>query len=64
MGDCIHKREYYTCKRLRLLEYLVKLGFKPAETIPDAENPKYNWWLFKNTVELETAVADYFKKKM
>lgn len=58
------KREYYTVKRLRLLEYLTDRGFTAEKTIPDPENPKYKWWLFKNTSNLEQAVTEYFQSKM
>jgi len=51
----------YVCKRLRMCEYLIKKGFKPAATIPDADNPRYNWWLFDNAPELYAAVNEYFK---
>lgn len=51
----------YTCKRLRMFEYLIKRGFNPTATIPDANNSKYNWWLFEMTPELDNAIAEYFK---
>lgn len=57
-----HKAKIYTCKRLRLLDYLVDRGFKPFKTIPDATNTKFNWWLFENTPELEKAIENYFNK--
>ena len=53
----------YTCKRLRLLEFLKSKGFKPFKTIPDATNPSYNWWLFENSADLERVVEEYFKNK-
>ncbi len=56
----IHKNSFYTCKRLRLLEFLVNNGFEPVKTIPDATNTKYNWWLFENTPELEKVIEIYF----
>lgn len=55
-----HARKYYTCKRLRLLQYLMERGFTPEATIPDPTNPKYKWWLFNNSCELETALEEYF----
>lgn len=55
-----HKSYYYTVKRLRLLEYLLDKGFEVAKTIPDPSNPKYKWWLFVNTPELEAVVTEYF----
>lgn len=50
----------YVCKRLRMCEYLIKQGFKPTATIPDATNPRYNWWLFENTPEFYAEVQKYF----
>lgn len=53
-------KKYYTCKRLRMLEWLKNKGFKPVKMIPDATNDKYNWWLFEVSPELEKAVDEYF----
>lgn len=51
----------YVCKRLRLLSYLVDLGFNEYTIIPDPTSTKgYNWWLFIKTPELEEAIARYF----
>ena len=50
----------YVCKRLKLLEYLLKEGFEPVKTIPDADNWKFKNWIFVNSVELEDALASYF----
>lgn len=55
-----HKQEYYTCKRLRLLEYLKSEGFIPYLTLPDVNNPRFNVWRFKNTPALEDAIDRYF----
>lgn len=55
-----HRAEFYTCKRLRLLEFLKKKGFVPIMTLPDVDNPRYNVWRFKNTPELEDAIDEYF----
>lgn len=54
---------YYTCKRLRMLEYLKRKGFEPYLTLPDVTNPHYNVWRFKNTPELEKAIEEYFANK-
>jgi hypothetical protein len=61
MNETKHK-SYYTCKRLRLLEYLKKKGFTPKATIPDPTNTNYNWWLFDNTPEFEQCVNEYFEQ--
>lgn len=55
-------RDIYTCKRLRMLEYLKKSGFSPYATIPDPTNDKYNWWLFENSPEFEQCVNAYFEQ--
>lgn len=58
-----HKAKYYTCKRLRMLEYLKSKGFIPYLTLPDVANPRYNVWRFENTPELEKAIEEYFAIK-
>ena len=58
-----HKSSFYTCKRLRLLEFLKAKGFTPIKTIPDANNPAYNWWLFENSADLERVLEEYFNIK-
>lgn len=55
-------KETYICKRLRLLEYLIKKGFEVKATIPEPQNPKYCNWIFENSDELETALDEYFSK--
>lgn len=57
-----YTREYYACKRLRLLSFLKERGFMPYETVPDVNNPKFNVWLFHNSPELREAVEEYFNK--
>ncbi len=54
--------EYYTCQRLRLLEYLLKRGFEPVRDVPDPNNWRFRHWIFKNSIELEDALNEYFKK--
>jgi ribulose bisphosphate carboxylase small subunit len=60
MKERKHSREYYTCKRLRLLQYLIERGFEPYTEMPDPTNYKMRWWLFKGTVELDEAIDEYF----
>lgn len=57
-----YARDYYTCKRLRLLSFLKQRGFMPYETVPDVNNPAFNVWLFHNSPELREAVEEYFNK--
>ena len=54
--------EYYSCNRLRLLQYLLENGFEPESECPDPTNYRYKWWLFKNSEELENKIEDYFSK--
>jgi hypothetical protein len=58
--ECKHAKPYYTVKRMRLLEYLMRHGFTPFTRVADPNNPKYSWWLFENTPELERCVEIYF----
>jgi predicted aspartyl protease len=62
MKECMHKSTHYTVKRLRLLKYLIDKGFSNYEVIPDPTNPKYNWFLFENTPQLEEAIEAYFSE--
>lgn len=55
-------KETYICKRLRLLEYLIKRGFEVKATIPEPTNPKYCNWIFDNSDELEMALDEYFSE--
>lgn len=59
---CKHKNEFYTCKRMRLLEFLLNEGFTPETTVPDVNNPKFKVWKFRNSVELEDAIERYFEQ--
>lgn len=56
---CKHGKTY-TCKRIRMLNYLRNKGFIPYETIAELENPKYLNWKFHNSPELEKVVYEYF----
>ena len=63
MNELRHKKEFYTCKRWRLLQFLMDRGFEPYATMPDPTNYKYKWWLFKNDIALENAIHDYFENR-
>ena len=54
--------EFYSCKRMRLLNFLMERGFYPEATVPDPQNIKYKWWLFRNNKELETSISEYFSQ--
>lgn len=62
MKNQTHKKDYYICKRLRLLNYLLENGFKPYAETPDPNNIKMRWWLFSNSPELDVALNKYFNK--
>lgn len=55
--------EYFTCKRLRMLEHLRNEGYLPIKTIPDANNPKFNNWIFENSPRFEEVVSSYFEQQ-
>jgi hypothetical protein len=59
--QCKHG-EYYTCKRLKLLQWLLDKGFFPEYDMPDPDNLKYKWWKFKNSPELEDTIEEFFSK--
>lgn len=50
----------YFCKRLRLLIFLEKKGFKYIHVIKDKKNPNYSIWLFEDSEELRKAVEEYY----
>lgn len=52
----------YTCKRWRMLTWLMEKGFTPIKTIPDATRVNYKNWVFENSVELEAAIDEYFEE--
>lgn len=58
-NKCKHGK-VFVCTRLRMLNYLRKLGFIPFETVAEIDNPKYLNWLFENSPELEIAINNYF----
>lgn len=57
--ECKHKSPIYVVKRIRLLDYLVSKNLFPNAIQPDATNPHYKNWIYKNTPELEAALAAY-----
>ena len=61
MPERIHGK-YYTCKRLRMLQYLLENGYEPFKTIPDPNDWKYKHWVFENTgIDFEQCVDQYFE---
>ena len=58
----MEKKNYYVCKRLRLLEALLNAGFKVVRTIPDGTKFYYHNWIFERTPELDDFLQNYFKK--
>lgn len=57
--ECKHKSPIYVVKRIRLLDYLVSKNLFPNAIQPDATNPHYKNWIYRNTPELEAALAAY-----
>ena len=60
MEQTMRHGKQYTCKRWRMLTWLMERGFNPIKTIPDATRPEYNNWVFVNSPELENAINAYF----
>lgn len=60
MEQTIRHGKEYTCKRWRMLTWLMEQGFTPIKTIPDATKPSLKNWVFENSVELENAIETYF----
>lgn len=50
----------YTCKRMRLLTFLMDKGFMPFVTLPDKDNPSYRVWKFHYSDELQEALDEWF----
>ena len=57
--ECKHRSPIYVVKRIRLLDYLVSKNLFPNAIQPDATNPHYKNWVYRNTPELEAALAEY-----
>lgn len=51
----------YTCKRLRMYEWLTRRGWKPIRTIPDTDNASYINWIYEATKEFKQDVKLYFE---
>ena len=51
----------FVCRKLRMLTYLVNKGFLDYEVVPDPTSAAgHNWFLFKNSDELEEVITEYF----
>lgn len=53
-------KDVFICKRLRLLEYLIKKGHEAIGTQPDVDNPYYKNWIFENNDKLTADLEYYF----
>ena len=61
--ECRHKNEWYVVKRLRLLGFLCdEKGLYPHHQTPDPTNPRYSWYYYVNTPELEDYIDEWFSK--
>lgn len=58
----MEKKQYYTCTKLRLYNYLVNHGEVPAERRVDKFNPKFFIWLFPNTERVNELVTAYYNE--
>lgn len=56
-------RRYYYCKRLRMLEFLVKRGLRAVAVMPDKDNPRFNVWKFEKTPEFEKVLTEYLERR-
>ena len=50
----------YFCTRIRLMQYLTKLGFKIEGQVPNRFQEGFVVWMFAKTPELMAAVDKYF----
>lgn len=57
-----HNKPTFLCTRWRMMDYLVKKGHEPIDTMVDSRNPKYNVWLFENSGEkFQRDVDEWFE---
>ena len=49
----------YVVKTMRLAIYLINEGFKKLREQPDRNNPKFNVFLFQDSIELRSALDRY-----
>ena len=54
---------WYAVKRMRLLNFLCnQKKMYPEYRTPDPNNPRYSWYYYKNTPELESAIEEWFSQ--
>lgn len=49
----------YVVKTMRLASWLINEGFKKIREQTDRNNPKFNVFLFEDTIELRSALERY-----
>ena len=49
----------YVVKTMRLAVYLINEGFEKLREQPDRNNPKFNVFLFQDSIELRSALERY-----
>lgn len=49
----------YVVKTMRLAIYLINEGFEKLREQPDRNNPKFNVFLFKDSIKLRSALERY-----
>lgn len=52
--------KYYKCESIRLCRYLYSLGF---DKISKSDTSKKEYWLFKRSDELQTALSFFFSMR-
>lgn len=55
--------KYYVVKTMRQASWLINEGFKKIKEQKDRNNPKFNVFLFEDTIELRSALARYSKAR-
>ena len=55
-----HGKEY-TCKRLRMYDWLTMRGWKPIRLTADIRNANYINWVYETSTEFNADVELYFE---
>lgn len=53
----------YVVKTMRLASWLINEGFEKIKEQPDRNNLKFNVFLFKDSIELRSALEKYKNRK-
>lgn len=55
--------KYYVVKTMRQASWLINEGFEKIKEQEDRNNPKFNVFLFEDTIELRSALERYKYRK-